>query len=86
MQHYDPTRCVTDTELSHELGAVRLDGLRQDANRTTSPWLRCFLGDLRQARRIDRSAGIPRIGTSGRRSLAAADLPPVPACMGLCRY
>jgi hypothetical protein len=22
MQHYDQTRCVTDTELSHELGAA----------------------------------------------------------------
>jgi len=31
MQRYDQTRCVTDTELSHELGAVRLDGLPPDA-------------------------------------------------------
>jgi len=30
MQRYDQTCCVTGTGLSHELGAVRLDGLCPD--------------------------------------------------------
>jgi hypothetical protein len=31
MQHYGQTCCLTDAELSNELRAVRLDGLRSDA-------------------------------------------------------
>jgi hypothetical protein len=85
MQHYDQTRCVTDTELSHELGAVRLDGFRPHAQPHD-----IALVALLSAIFVKRAAPADRRASCGsasrRRSLAAADLPPVPTCTGLCRY